>query len=61
LTQLVATEKGYGKRTKLVEEDGVDVYRITQTEVVKEWKTLTLPKNGSVNFIKPMYDLMIID
>jgi DNA gyrase subunit A len=26
---LVVTENGYGKRTKLVDEDGEDVYRIT--------------------------------
>jgi DNA gyrase subunit A len=25
----VVTENGYGKRTKLVDEDGEDVYRIT--------------------------------
>jgi DNA gyrase subunit A len=28
-TALVVTENGYGKRTKLVDEDGEDVYRIT--------------------------------
>jgi DNA gyrase subunit A len=30
---LVVTENGYGKRTKLVDEDGEDVYRIQIAEV----------------------------
>jgi DNA gyrase subunit A len=28
-TVLVVSEKGFGKRTRLIDEDGVDVYRIT--------------------------------
>jgi DNA gyrase subunit A len=40
---LVVTENGYGKRTKLVDEDGEDVTELQIVEV-KELKRLTLPK-----------------
>ena len=61
---LVVTEKGYGKRTKLVEEDGVDVYRITNRGG-KGVKTLNITeKTGaliSINAVNDNDDLMIIN
>ena len=61
---LVVTEKGYGKRTKLVEEDGVDVYRITNRGG-KGVKTLNITeKTGaliSINAVTDADDLMIIN
>jgi DNA gyrase subunit A len=41
---LVVTENGYGKRTKLVDEDGEDVYRITNRGG-KGVKTLNITEN----------------
>ena len=61
---LVVTENGYGKRTKLVEEDGVDVYRITNRGG-KGVKTLNITeKTGvliSINAVNDNDDLMIIN
>ena len=61
---LVVTEKGYGKRTKLVEDDGVDVYRITNRGG-KGVKTLNITeKTGaliSINAVTDADDLMIIN
>jgi DNA gyrase subunit A len=61
---LVVTENGYGKRTKLVEEDGVDVYRITNRGG-KGVKTLNITeKTGSliaINNVTDDDDLMIIN
>lgn len=61
---LVVTEKGYGKRTKLVDEDGEDVYRITNRGG-KGVKTLNITeKTGaliSINNVTDEDDLMIIN
>jgi len=61
---LVVTENGYGKRTKLVDEDGEDVYRITNRGG-KGVKTLNLTeKTGSlisINNVTDEDDLMIIN
>jgi DNA gyrase subunit A len=61
---LVVTENGYGKRTKLVDEDGVDVYRITNRGG-KGVKTLNITeKTGkliSINAVSDADDLMIIN
>ena len=61
---LVVTENGYGKRTKLVDEDGEDVYRITNRGG-KGVKTLNIPeKTGkliSINAVTDADDLMIIN
>ena len=61
---LVVTENGYGKRTKLVEEDGEDVYRITNRGG-KGVKTLNITeKTGaliSINAVNDNDDLMIIN
>ena len=61
---LVVTENGYGKRTKLVEEDGEDVYRITNRGG-KGVKTLNITeKTGSliaINNVTDDDDLMIIN
>ncbi|MEZ7505311.1 DNA gyrase subunit A [Flavobacterium sp. Arc2] len=61
---LVVTEKGYGKRTKLVDDDGVDVYRITNRGG-KGVKTLNITeKTGnliSINAVTDADDLMIIN
>lgn len=61
---LVVTENGYGKRTKLVEDDGVDVYRITNRGG-KGVKTLNITeKTGaliSINAVNDNDDLMIIN
>ncbi|WP_432671030.1 DNA gyrase subunit A [Flavobacterium sp. SM2513] len=61
---LVVTEKGYGKRTKLVEDDGEDVYRITNRGG-KGVKTLNITeKTGaliSINAVTDTDDLMIIN
>ncbi len=61
---LVVTENGYGKRTKLVEEDGVDVYRITNRGG-KGVKTLNITeKTGAliaINNVTDDDDLMIIN
>jgi DNA gyrase subunit A len=61
---LVVTENGYGKRTKLVEEDGVDVYRITNRGG-KGVKTLNITeKTGAliaINDVTDDDDLMIIN
>jgi DNA gyrase subunit A len=61
---LVVTEKGYGKRTKLVDEDGEDVYRITNRGG-KGVKTLNITeKTGnliSINAVTDSDDLMIIN
>ncbi len=61
---LVVTEKGYGKRTKLVDEDGEDVYRITNRGG-KGVKTLNITeKTGaliSINNVTDADDLMIIN
>jgi DNA gyrase subunit A len=61
---LVVTEKGYGKRTKLVDEDGEDVYRITNRGG-KGVKTLNITeKTGaliSINAVTDADDLMIIN
>ena len=61
---LVVTENGYGKRTKLVEEDGEDVYRITNRGG-KGVKTLNITeKTGAliaINNVTDDDDLMIIN
>lgn len=61
---LVVTENGYGKRTRLVDEDGEDVYRITNRGG-KGVKTLNLTeKTGaliSINNVTDEDDLMIIN
>lgn len=61
---LVVTENGYGKRTKLVDDDGEDVYRITNRGG-KGVKTLNITeKTGaliSINAVTDMDDLMIIN
>ena len=61
---LVVTEKGYGKRTKLVDDDGEDVYRITNRGG-KGVKTLNITeKTGaliSINAVTDVDDLMIIN
>ncbi|KVV14672.1 DNA gyrase subunit A [Flavobacterium sp. TAB 87] len=61
---LVVTEKGYGKRSKIVDEDGVDVYRITNRGG-KGVKTLNITdKTGaliSINAVTDVDDLMIIN
>jgi DNA gyrase subunit A len=61
---LVVTENGYGKRTKLVDDDGEDVYRITNRGG-KGVKTLNLTeKTGSlisINNVTDEDDLMIIN
>ena len=61
---LVVTEKGYGKRTKLVDDDGEDVYRITNRGG-KGVKTLNITeKTGaliSINAVNDNDDLMIIN
>jgi DNA gyrase subunit A len=61
---LVVTENGYGKRTKLVEDDGEDVYRITNRGG-KGVKTLNISeKTGkliSINAVTDTDDLMIIN
>jgi DNA gyrase subunit A len=59
---LVVTENGYGKRTKLVDEDGEDVYRITNRGG-KETLNIT-EKTGnliSINAVTDADDLMIIN
>jgi DNA gyrase subunit A len=50
---LVVTENGYGKRTKLVDEDGEDVYRINRGG--KGVKHLISLKNWKTNFDKCSY------
>ena len=61
---LVVTENGYGKGTKLVDEDGEDVYRITNRGG-KGVKTLNITeKTGkliSINAVTDADDLMIIN
>lgn len=61
---LVVTENGYGKRTKLVDEDGEDVYRITNRGG-KGVKTLNITeKTGAliaINNVTDADDLMIIN
>ena len=61
---LVVTENGYGKRTKLVDDDGVDVYRITNRGG-KGVKTLNITeKTGAliaINNVTDDDDLMIIN
>jgi DNA gyrase subunit A len=61
---LVVTENGYGKRTKLVDEDGEDVYRITNRGG-KGVKTLNITdKTGSlvsISNVTDSDDLMIIN
>ena len=61
---LVVTENGYGKRTKLVDDDGVDVYRITNRGG-KGVKTLNITeKTGaliSISAVTDADDLMIIN
>jgi DNA gyrase subunit A len=61
---LVVTENGYGKRTRLVEEDGEDVYRITNRGG-KGVKTLNITeKTGAliaINNVTDADDLMIIN
>lgn len=61
---LVVTENGYGKRTKLVDEDGEDVYRITNRGG-KGVKTLNITdKTGmliAINVVTDEDDLMIIN
>jgi DNA gyrase subunit A len=61
---LVVTENGYGKRTKLVDEDGEDVYRITNRGG-KGVKALNITdKTGaliSINVVTDEDDLMIIN
>jgi DNA gyrase subunit A len=61
---LVVTEKGYGKRTKLVDDDGEDVYRITNRGG-KGVKTLNITeKTGaliSISAVTDADDLMIIN
>ncbi|MBP8065857.1 MAG: DNA gyrase subunit A [Flavobacterium sp.] len=61
---LVVTENGYGKRTRLVDGDGEDVYRITNRGG-KGVKTLNITeKTGSliaINSVTDEDDLMIIN
>jgi DNA gyrase subunit A len=61
---LVVTENGYGKRTLLVDEDGEDVYRITNRGG-KGVKTLNITdKTGqliAINAVTDEDDLMIIN
>ena len=61
---LVVTDNGYGKRTKLVDEDGEDVYRITNRGG-KGVKTLNITeKTGkliSISNVTDADDLMIIN
>lgn len=61
---LVVTENGYGKRTRLVDEDGEDVYRITNRGG-KGVKTLNITdKTGmliAINVVTDEDDLMIIN
>ncbi|MGV9004281.1 DNA gyrase subunit A [Flavobacterium sp.] len=61
---LVVTENGYGKRTKLVDDDGEDVYRVTNRGG-KGVKTLNITeKTGaliSINAVTDEDDLMIIN
>jgi DNA gyrase subunit A len=59
---LVVTENGYGKRTKLVDEDGEDVYRITNRGG-KGVKTLNITeKTGNlISAVTDADDLMIIN
>ncbi|OMQ13382.1 DNA gyrase subunit A [[Flexibacter] sp. ATCC 35103] len=61
---LVVTENGYGKRTKLVDDDGEDVYRITNRGG-KGVKTLNITeKTGkliSISNVTDADDLMIIN
>lgn len=61
---LVVTENGYGKRTKLVDDDGEDVYRITNRGG-KGVKTLNITeKTGAliaINAVTDEDDLMIIN
>ena len=61
---LVVTENGYGKRTKLVDDDGEDVYRITNRGG-KGVKTLNITeKTGnliSISAVTDSDDLMIIN
>lgn len=61
---LVVTENGYGKRTLLVDEDGEDVYRITNRGG-KGVKTLNITeKTGqliAINAVTDDDDLMIIN
>ena len=61
---LVVTENGYGKRTKLVDDDGEDVYRITNRGG-KGVKTLNITeKTGAliaINNVTDADDLMIIN
>jgi DNA gyrase subunit A len=60
---LVVTENGYGKRTKLVDEDGEDVYRITNRGG-KGVKTLNITEKLvilSINAVTDADDLMIIN
>jgi DNA gyrase subunit A len=61
---LVVTENGYGKRTKLVDEDGEDVYRVTNRGG-KGVKTLNITdKTGAliaINNVTDEDDLMIIN
>ncbi|WP_297513608.1 DNA gyrase subunit A [Flavobacterium sp.] len=61
---LVVTENGYGKRTKLVDDDGEDVYRITNRGG-KGVKTLNITdKTGpliSISDVTDEDDLMIIN
>jgi DNA gyrase subunit A len=59
---LVVTENGYGKRTKLVDEDGEDVYRITNRggKGVKHNITEKTGKLISIN-VTDADDLMIIN
>ena len=60
----VVTENGYGKRTKLVDDDGEDVYRITNRGG-KGVKTLNITeKTGkliSISNVTDADDLMIIN
>jgi DNA gyrase subunit A len=51
----VVTENGYGKRTKLVDEDGEDVYRITNRGG-KGVKTLNILKTGNLISINAVTD-----
>jgi DNA gyrase subunit A len=62
-SQVLVTENGYGKRTKLVDEDGEDVYRITNRGG-KGVKTNITEKTGnliSINAVTDADDLMIIN
>ena len=60
----MVTENGYGKRTKLVDDDGIDVYRITNRGG-KGVKTLNITeKTGAliaINNVTDADDLMIIN